>query len=40
MMTKNNQTLSRTWSKIEENHRKIKDVNMKDLFLSDTVRFK
>ena len=39
MLPKTNPTLSRTWSKLEEHHRKIKDVNMKDLFLSDPERF-
>ena len=39
MLPKTNPTHSRTWSKLEDHHRKIKDVKMKDLFASDPERF-
>ena len=39
MLPKINPTRSRTWSKLNDHHRKIKDVKMKDLFASDSERF-
>ena len=39
MLQKNNPTRSRIWSKLKDHHRKIKDVHMKDLFVSDPERF-
>ena len=39
MLPKTNPTRSRIWSKLENHHRKIKDVKMKDLFASDSERF-
>ena len=39
MLLKINPTRSRTWSKLNDHHRKIKDVHMKDLFASDSERF-
>ena len=39
MLPKTNPTHSRTWSKLEDHHRQIKDVKMKDLFASDPERF-
>jgi glucose-6-phosphate isomerase len=39
MLPKNNPTRSRLWSKLENHHREIKDVHLKDLFASDPDRF-
>ena len=39
MLPKINPTRTHIWSKLEEHHRKIKDVKMKDLFVSDPERF-
>ncbi len=39
MLPKINPTRSRIWSKLEDHHRKMKDVHMKDLFASDPERF-
>ena len=39
MLPKINPTRSRTWSKLNDHHRKIKDVKMKDLFAADPERF-
>ena len=39
MLLKINPTRSRTWSKLNDHHRKIKDVHMKDLFAADPERF-
>jgi glucose-6-phosphate isomerase len=40
MLPKIDPTQSRIWSKLQDHHRKIKDVEMKDLFASDPQRFK
>ena len=39
MLPKTNPTHCRIWSKLEDHHRKIKDIKMKDLFASDPERF-
>ncbi len=39
MLPKMNPTQSRRWSKLQDHHRNIKDVEMKDLFASDPERF-
>ena len=39
MLPKMNPTQSRSWSKLQDHHRNIKDVEMKDLFASDPERF-
>jgi glucose-6-phosphate isomerase len=39
MLPKTNPIRSHVWSKLEEHHRNIKDVKMKDLFVSDPERF-
>ena len=39
MLPKINPTRSRIWSKLENHHREIKDVHLKDLFASDPDRF-
>ena len=39
MLPKINPTRSRIWSKLEDHHRKMKDVHMKDLFALDPERF-
>ncbi len=39
MLPKINPTRSRSWPKLDDHHRKIKSVHMKDLFASDPERF-